>query len=123
MLPFLWSIPSGSEIIGAIIIGRILDSFQPEQRKRGATMVVYVLFVVVVSSNVLAFYLESPYAWSKPVREIDYASSSVLLPSLVFFLWGFSGIIDLIFLATRGRLLGNKVIEAQQVLSKFRVSK
>lgn len=87
----LVSIPSGSEIIGAIIIGRVLDNFQPEKRKSGATVVMYALFAVVLFSNVLAYSLEFPYAWTKPVKEIDYTSSSVLIPSLVFFLWGFSG--------------------------------
>eukprot|EP01135_Chromosphaera_perkinsii_P003716 Nk52_evm34s252 gene=Nk52_evmTU34s252 len=77
----------GAEIIGALAIGYCLDNFRPSIRRHSMIWGQYAFGVIGFA---LALYHEWDYVWQKEAPAYDVGDSGIILPSFVYFIWGFS---------------------------------
>jgi len=79
-----------AEVIGGLLWGKFLDSVPLSRRRGRAWLSLVLLSLVTTLSFVLAGWVEWPNRWDTKVEELSYDTSSIVLPTCAFTLWGFS---------------------------------
>eukprot|EP00126_Sphaerothecum_destruens_P013316 Sdes_comp22788_c0_seq1m21186 len=76
-----------AEILGAIFIGYLLDNLNPSRRRH---LLVWGQYLLGVLSFALAIHEEWDYVWYKDAPSYDIGDRNLILPSIIFFMWGLS---------------------------------
>jgi hypothetical protein len=81
-----------SEIVGGLFIGAMLDKASKRAQRSAAKKCLGLFFVVTAASFILCYFQEITCAFEdKDCRdEIEYNDSRVIIPSIIYALWGFS---------------------------------